>query len=88
MKKHAISLAISTVMCVGLLLTAGCNKEITKKDIWKNPTPNMEGLGHTEDQLQNARVRVTDTNLRQISRDWDVLWLNNRPSYMTDYPVH
>jgi hypothetical protein len=82
-----LSLFAGAMMLAGTLALGGCSKEITKEKLWKDPTPGIGTLAHTDDQYKNAEVRVKDTNYRMIAYDWQYFWLYKKPSRMSEYPV-
>ncbi len=77
----------SLLMVFALSLGACSNGRVTKESVWADMSPEMETLSLTSDQRTTRKKRTFDTNLRQLNDDWDYLWLQDRPSYMSDHPV-
>lgn len=77
----------ATVLLAGLMGLGGCADKVTKDDVWSDMSPGMHTLSRNEDQRKTDILRSFDTNFRTIPDDWDYIWLQHRPLYMTDYPV-
>lgn len=79
---------VAALMLVMTLSLGACNNNrVTKQSVWADMSPELETLGLTHDQRITRKKRAIDTNLRQLNDDWDTLWLQDRPSYMSEYPV-
>jgi hypothetical protein len=76
---------------VAVITFTGCSstgeQEITGYSVRMKPTPEMEGVGYTPEQRQNAIVRTWNTNLRQIVDDWDRFWLLDQPLHFSPYSI-
>lgn len=46
-----------------------------------------DGVAVTRSERQERHRRILDADLRQLNDDWDVLWLNDRPSRLTEWKV-
>lgn len=55
--------------------------------IRSDPSPAMHTLAERDSDRINRHTLNTDTNFRMISDDWDRLWMIDRPSHLTFYPV-
>lgn len=82
---QGIALAVALVGTT--LLLGGCADKVTKEDVWNDMSPEMHSMSRNEDQRKSDILRALDTNARQIPDDWDFIWLQQRPLYMSDYPV-
>ncbi len=77
-----------------LMMSTGCQStnrheswQITTRDLRRDMSPSLKTLTQTREQHATSKARVTDLNLRMIHDDMDLLLLQDRPSYLTRYPV-
>ncbi|MCH2135087.1 MAG: hypothetical protein MK101_00730 [Phycisphaerales bacterium] len=85
----------TTICCTATLLLAGCgngthrNIEDTRyASVLNNLTPELAGLSSTQDDIRNNSAIVGNLNLRMLSDDWVRVWLFDKPSILTPYPVY
>jgi len=74
------------VLTVSAGTLSGC-KQVDKHRVWSDMSPEMSSLSRTRDQRTTQKKRAHDTNLRQLNEDWDRIWLNDRPLWLSEYPV-
>ena len=70
-----------------LAVLGGCSNNVTVKSVRKDPSPGLDALARSIEQRHNDRIRIFDTNKRQIWDDIDYLLLLDRPSRSSRYPV-
>jgi hypothetical protein len=46
-----------------------------------------DGVALTRRERAERHKRILENDLQQFNDDWDLFWLNDRPSYMTPYRV-
>ena len=84
MKTSTKALSIS-VLCICL---AGCSgKQNQDRAILNNLTPNMDGIAETYAQNDSGIAVVVNENIRMVSDDLRRLFLLDKPSMLTPYPV-
>jgi hypothetical protein len=66
-----------------------CNKAFCANavTIGKNLTPELAGTSLTVNEAYMNSTVVGDVNLRQMQDDWARLWLMNKPSSLSPYPI-
>ena len=76
------------LLCVALVL-GGCSSEsdITGASVRWDATPEMESIGRTPDQRATEIHRSVNETTRQIWDDWDMFWLVDEPSHLTQWPI-
>jgi len=79
--------ACAGALFVVIALSLGACNRVTKKSVWKDMSPEMQTLSRTADQRTTRQKRSYDTNLRQLNDDWDMLLLQDRPMWLSEYPV-
>ena len=89
MKKSLIVRGAALLTLAMGLALGGCQSDgqITAASVRANPTPEMEGIAYTPEQRQNALMRTTNTNLRQIVDDFDSFFLLDKPLHLSQYPI-
>ena len=86
MRNWMFKACFGAVLAVSLVSLGGCNR-VTKHTVWRDMSPEVESLSMNHDMLKSRRARSIDTNLRTIHDDWDFLLLQERPMYMSEYPI-
>lgn len=56
--------------------------------ILNNLTPELAGMSSTQDDIRNNDAIVGNLNLRMASDDFIRVWLFDKPSILTPYPVY
>lgn len=82
-------MAAGLVLSLGMLAT-GCSSSqgrITASDIRSNMTPELKTTAMTSEQHKTRVVRSVDHNLRQVWDDLDYIFLVDKPSHLTPYPI-
>lgn len=86
MKK--IQLAGCLFLLSGVLFAGGCRtQDVTAADVRANLVPVMQSLALTHEQRLNVHARTFNTNLRQIPDDLDLIFLLDRPVWLSPFPV-
>lgn len=77
------------VLGASVVMLGGCSSsdDITANSVRADMSPEMESIAMTPEQRKNQFARVVDTDFRQIVDDWDRLWLVDKPSGMSRYPI-
>ncbi len=78
------------VLTVMLLVggAGGCASDrITAKSVRKDMSPEMQSVALMREQRKNVHARTKDTTYRQIWDDLDHIFLLDRPSRLSEYPV-
>ncbi len=73
-----------------LLALGGCASSASREQLAEircNPTPKLMTLTNRDDDVNNTLTHTFDTNLRSLNRDLGVLWLLDRPSHLSPYPI-
>jgi len=86
MKKTSLFVSGVVVLAVGLFVLSGCNK-ITGSSVRRNMSPEKTTLARSREEHRNDVAKTLDTNARQITDDLDFLFLLDRPSRGSRYPV-
>ncbi|MDX2118720.1 MAG: hypothetical protein SFY96_11105 [Planctomycetota bacterium] len=88
---RALLLVSAAAFAATALVSGGCSSNPgpgeTISDLRWNPTPEMWTMGRSKVQDSNDDVIAINGNLRQLNTDWKRLWLSDRPSIMTEYPL-
>lgn len=63
--------AVLLGICAATFMVAGCG----------------DGVALTRRERAERHKRILENDLQQFNDDWDLFWLNDRPSYMTPYRV-
>lgn len=71
---------------VGVGMLSGCAGSRTAK-YRSNPTPELDTLSMTRNEIDNRLTVTNDTNSRMITRDIGYVWMLDRPSRLTPQPV-
>lgn len=70
---------------VGAGMLSGCaSRSATYRS---NPTPELDTLSMSRDEIDNRLTVTNDSNARMINRDVGYFWLLDRPSRLTPQPV-
>jgi hypothetical protein len=82
------ALSISGLALVSMLGACGgpATPGESLADIRSNPSPELDGMATSDEEIANAQARTVDTNLRMLNDDWQRLWLLDKPSMLTTYP--
>ena len=77
-------------LCLGLAATAlflgGCST-ITASDIRSNPTPELYSQNLTDEQFRNMQAIHVHHAWRTMYDDWSRLWMYDKNTEMTPWPV-
>ncbi len=46
-----------------------------------------DGVAITRRERAERHKKILDLDAREFNDDWDLLWLNDRPNYLTPYRV-
>lgn len=74
-------------LAFGMIAAVGCSDRITADDVRGDMSPELKSMAHNSEQLENRYARSSDTTLRQIWDDIDMLLLRDKPSRLSRYPV-
>lgn len=74
----------SASVAIGSLVLGGCANKA--EQFRSNPTPEVDSLGMTHDEIDNRLTVTNDTNARMINRDIGYVLLLDRPSRLTPHP--
>lgn len=77
----------TTVALLGGCASDNYNGPITSESYQSNPSPELSSLTRATEQSDNHLATVSDLNLRQIPDDLAAIFLLDRPSHLTPYPV-
>lgn len=84
--RHTISSLLSLVAC-GVLL-AGCDSTGGRKHAYRlNPSPEVDTLSQSHDEIENAVTISYDYNFRSFNQDLGRFWMTDRPSRLTPYDL-
>ena len=81
---------LSFTALAGLVALGGCASNPAREqlsEIRGNPTPELDTPTQTRDDIDNQLTVTFDTNLRSLNRDLGVLFLLDRPSRLSPYPM-
>ncbi len=91
---HLMRLGFAAVALTGLVALGGCSEtrsngseRITARSVRSDMSPELESIGESHQSRMNRYARVNNTNARQIHDDWDTIWLMDKPSQMSRYPI-
>ncbi len=71
-------------LCVGLLAPGGCGRTGKYR---ANPSPDVDTLSMSHDEIDNRLTVTNDSNARQLNRDIGYFFMLDRPSRLTPQPV-
>jgi hypothetical protein len=75
-------------LLLAVSLLGGCGKKlITSKTVRKNVSPSLKTSIRTAEQQRNHTQWLNDVDARQFEDDLEALFLIDRPSYLTPYPI-
>jgi hypothetical protein len=80
------SLLLSAIV-LGLSVLTGCQNEASVDNLRTAISNDLVTYGATQGQVDNQITRTTYLNLRGVNQDWLSLWLLDRPSRMSRYPI-
>lgn len=86
----SIAAPAAAVLALGVLAgLAGCQSESEAQlaDVRFNPTPEIMTPTQRADDIDNQVHTGFDTNWRSFNRDWGVIWLTDKPSRLSPYPM-
>ncbi|MGQ0627607.1 MAG: hypothetical protein ACT4PL_05845 [Phycisphaerales bacterium] len=89
MKSRTASL-LTLALLAGLAGVAGCSSTPAREqlaEIRANPSPVEETLTKSTDDIDNQYTVTFDENLRGLNRDLGVLFLLDRPTRLSPYPM-
>jgi hypothetical protein len=69
---------------VGAGMLSGCSRSAKYR---ANPTPELDTLSMSRDEIDNRLTVTNDSNARMINRDFGYFWMLDRPSRLTPQPV-
>ena len=80
---------ISIALLASVFLLGGCGSSdvFTSRDARKNISPAMETMAMAKEQRKNRTAYTFDVNLRQLNDDVDMIFLLDRPTYLTRSPM-
>ena len=88
MSKAFFGVSSMLFLVATLAISVGCEGQKTTADsVRSDMSPEMQSVAMTPQQRQNLHARSINTDIREISDDWDSLWLLDRPRQMSLYPV-
>lgn len=79
-----------TLPAAGLLVIAlgACSPQKQRLDAYRgNPTPELDTLSKTHDNIDNRLTITSDSNLRMLNEDIGRALLLDRPSRLSPVPV-
>ena len=79
------TLLAATLICGAMF--AGCQQKFTTGDAHRTIARSQVTHGETDDEFWSRNNRVTTINLRSMHEDWIRLWMFDRPSRASYYPV-
>lgn len=88
--KSRSALALGFVSLAALCVAGGCQSSASRQQlasIRANPTPELQSLSQSEDDIDNQLTVTFDTNLRSLSRDVGNFWLLDSPSHLSPAPI-
>lgn len=71
-------------LCAALVCSFGCSRVHKYRS---NPSPEVDTLSMSHDEIDNRLTVTNDSNLRQFNRDVGYFFLLDRPSRLTPQPV-
>lgn len=80
------SLLLSAIV-LSLSVLTGCQNEAGVDNLRAAISNDLVTYGATQGQVDNQITRTTYLNLRGVNQDWLSLWLLDRPSRMSRYPI-
>ncbi len=76
------------VLLLAVSLLSGCGKKlITSKTARKNVSPSLKTSLRTAEQQRNRTKWIDDVDARQFEDDLEAIFLIERPSRLTPYPI-
>jgi len=75
----------SAAVAIGSLALGGCANKA--QQFRSNPTPEIDSLGMTHEEIDNRLTVTNDTNARMINRDIGYVLMLDRPSRLTPHPT-
>lgn len=88
MTHSKLSFFASLTLAASCAVMIGCNNDrLTAGEIRRNPTPTLDHLAASHEQIENAHARVIDNNTRGIWSDLDRLLLLHRSSRLQPYTL-
>jgi outer membrane murein-binding lipoprotein Lpp len=83
---------LAAAACVGAvalasLVAGGCSKGGRVDGYRLNPTPNVDTLSESPDEIANKTTATFDTNFRALTEDTARALFLDRPSRLTPKPV-
>lgn len=84
-----VRLAASLAAAAGLSLLGGCSSMGGKQhaSISDDATPSLITLDQRPIDVSNTTTISWNTNWREHWNDWDKIWLLDRPSRLTQFPI-
>jgi ABC-type uncharacterized transport system auxiliary subunit len=80
--------AIPVALAASALLLAACGPHAGRTAAYRmNPTPELQTLGQTRDDVDNRLTITNDTNFRALNEDIGRFFLMDRPSRLTPTPI-
>jgi len=88
MKSRLNVVSVAALCLIGL---AGCRASDPAREqlsqIRHRPTPELQTLTQTPDEVDNQIAITFATNDRSLKRDLGILFLTDRPSRLSPYPM-
>lgn len=79
---------LAAIVAAGCML-GGCQKTtFTPGDAHRTIAHSQVTQGMTDDEYWSQHNRVSTVNLRSMHEDWIRLWLYDRPSRSSTYPIN
>lgn len=69
------------------MLAGGCGSDDRVSEFRRNPTPRMDTLYETHDDIHNALTLKVDTEWRMFTRDFGWAWFADRPSRLNPIQI-
>lgn len=83
--RKRVGIKLSLAIATSVALLAGCSS--VRDQTLAEPSPGMMGPNSTNAEINNGMAYTTDTNLRLFWDDMGRMWLFDRPSHLTPYPI-
>ncbi|HRJ50925.1 MAG TPA: hypothetical protein PKU91_10340 [Phycisphaerales bacterium] len=75
---------VPAIVAVGSLVLGGCANKA--QQFRSNPTPEIDSVSQTHEEIDNRLTVTNDTNARMINRDIGYVLMLDRPSRLTPHP--
>ena len=87
----------SFVLAASVVMLASCaprsanydaiTSDVSTRAIRRNLTPEVMGLASSQQEWANNQASIDNLNNRMFNDDWNRIWLRDKPSSLTPYPV-